>query len=101
MKRVISVCFAAAMLIASFSGCDKTAEKAKSKTESAASAIASNTRSDMDNIGEGITEAVSAVVSEADRMYDNGVISDGDGVIGNEDEDSQTDETTDITDDNE
>ena len=37
-----------------------------------------------EDFGEAVTDAVSMITSEADRMYDNGQISDGDGVIGNE-----------------
>ncbi len=98
MKRIISVCFAASMLLGSLAGCAKKADDAKSKVDSGVSAVVSGGRETVSDIGEGITKAVSGVVSEADRMYDNGQVSDGDGIIGNEDETEDTTEPEDTTD---
>ena len=93
MKKMI-VTLAALLTAAAFGGCTGSKEDV-SKRESMASnaqSVVSGVKSDagevMDDIGEAVTGAVSAVTSEADRMLENGEVSDGDGVIGNESEDS-------------
>ncbi len=93
MKKLFCVLFAAALISSVTAGCGGS-ESDVSKRESIASDVASNAESIADNIGEGVTKAVSAVVDEAEKMYDNGQVSDGDGVIGNE----QTDNTEDTED---
>lgn len=93
MKKLFCVLCAAALISSVTAGCGGS-ESDVSKRESIASDVASNAESVADNIGEGVTKAVSAVVDEAEKMYDNGQVSDGDGVIGNE----QTDNTEDTTD---
>lgn len=100
MKKIIAICMMAATLSV-FAGCGKTAEKAASKTESAVSRFDSKVDSVAEDIGEGVTDAVSDILSRADDMIDNGQVSDGDGIIGNEDNDSETEpemQTEDITD---
>ena len=62
------------MLLGSLAGCAKKADDAKSKVDSGVSAVVSGGRETVSDIGEGITKAVSGVVSEADRMYDNGQV---------------------------
>ena len=97
MKRLFCVLFAAALISTVTAGCGGSKSDV-SKRESIASNVASKAESVADNIGEGVTKAVSAVVDEAERMYDNGQVSDGDGVIGNEQPDSTGQEdTTDFT----
>ena len=56
-----------------------------SKMDSVASAAGSNVREGAEDVGEAVTNAVSAVAENVDSMVDNGEVSDGDGVIGNED----------------
>ena len=97
MKKIICT-LAALLTAAAFCGCTGSKEDV-SKRESMASgaqSVVSGVKSDagemMEDIGEAVTDAVSAVTSEADRMFENGEISDGDGVIGNEGEDA-TDST--------
>ena len=97
MKKMM-ITLAALLAAASFGGCTGSKEDV-SKRESMASnaqSVVSGVKSDageiMDDIGEAVSGAVSAVTSEADRMFENGEISDGDGVIGNEGEDA-TDST--------
>ncbi len=97
MKKIITICMAALMLSAC-AGCKKTADKAASKTDSAVSSVKSGAKSTVDDIREGATDAASAVVSHADDMFENGQISDGDGIIGNEDEETEpSSEPGDIT----
>lgn len=88
MKRIIAICMMAAALSA-FAGCGKTAEKATSKAESAVSKFDSKMDSVAEEIGEGVTDAVSDILSRADDMIDNGQISDGDGIIGNEERETE------------
>lgn len=93
MKKLFCVLFAAAVISSVTAGCGGS-ESDVSKRESIASNVASNAESIADNIGEGVTKAVSAVVDEAERMNDNGKVSDDDGIIGNE-QDNTADDTTD------
>lgn len=99
MKKIICTVFAAALLLSALAGCGQKAENAASTAGSVASGVASNMGEAAEDVGEGVTAAVSAAMSEADRMYENGQISDGDGIIGNEDEETEPtlaeDETTD------
>ena len=107
MKKLFCVLFAAAVISSVTAGCGGS-ESDVSKRESIASNVASNVESIADNIGEGVTKAVSAVVDEAERMNDNGKVSDDDGIIGNEQDETADDTTdgedstdTDMTDDTE
>ena len=97
MKKLFCVLFAAAVISSVTAGCGGS-ESDVSKRESIASNVASNVESIADNIGEGVTKAVSAVVDEAERMNDNGKVSDDDGIIGNEQDNTEDDTTADETD---
>ncbi len=97
MKKIFCVLFAAALISSVTAGCGGSKSDV-SKRESIASNVASNAESIADNIGEGVTKAVSAVVDEAEKMYDNGQVSDDDGVIGNEQDETADDTTADETD---
>ena len=97
MKKLFCVLFAAAVISSVTAGCGGS-ESDVSKRESIASNVASNVESIADNIGEGVTKAVSAVVDEAERMNDNGKVSDDDGIIGNEQDNTADDTTADETD---
>ena len=87
MKKLFVIGFAA-VLISGLAGCGEKAEKAASTAGSMASGVASNVGEAAEDVGEGVTAAVSAAMSEADRMFENGQISDGDGIIGNEGEET-------------
>ncbi len=92
MKKIICT-LAALLTAASFCGCTGSKEDvSKRESQSVVSGVKSDAGEMMEDIGEAVTDAVSAVTSEADRMFENGEISDGDGVIGNEGEDA-TDST--------
>ncbi len=95
MKKAIGICLAAAMMTAALAGCGGKQNDTASKMGSAVSGAMSNVGEAAEDIGEGVTAAASAVVSEADRMYDNGQISDGDGIIGNENEETEQPTTDD------
>ena len=102
MKKLIAVLFVAVMMFVTLAACNNSNERKAAKVESAASDVKSDVAGAADNIGEGVTAAVSAVTSQADQMIENGQISDGDGIIGNEGNDdatlSSTEPTTDAED---
>ena len=83
MKKIICIAAAALLLGISCAACGNS-EKDVSARESMASEAKSRVGEAAEDFGEAVTDAVSVITSEADRMYDNGQISDGDGVIGNE-----------------
>lgn len=88
MKKLLCFGFFAAMMLGSLAGCGQKAENAASTAGSVVSGVASNMGEAAEDVGEGVTAAVSAAMSEADRMMENGQISDGDGIIGNEGEET-------------
>ena len=92
MKRIICAMLLPMFAAISFAGCGGSKEAA-SKRESVVSEVATKAESVVDDIGEGVTRAVSAVIDEADRMAENGQVSDGDGIIGNEQPDTTQPET--------
>ena len=51
-----------------------------------------------DDVREGVTDAAQAVTDSIDRMFSDGQISDGDGVISNESDDADETEDTTVTD---
>lgn len=85
MKKAFTI-LCAALVAASFSGCGSDSKSAE-KRESVISGAVSKVNGAADDVGEGVTAAVSAAGSELDRMLDNGQVSDGDGIIGNESSD--------------
>lgn len=97
MKRILGICFAAALMLSGLAGCGDKAENAASKANSAVSEVASNVGEVAEDVGEGVTAAASAAMSEVDRMIENGQVSDGDGIIGNEGEETDPEITEDFT----
>ena len=102
MRKIICMVFASLMMLTAFSGCGETAEK----TVSAGEQMITDAVSDAGEIAQGIkddvTDAVSDINDNMDQMQDNGKVSDGDGIIGNEDNDNREDGTDvieDITED--
>lgn len=98
MKRMICALLLPVFAAFAFSGCGGS-EASASKRESIVSEAASKAESVVDDIGEGVTRAVSAVIDEADRMAENGQVSDGDGIIGNELPDTTLSEDEAVTED--
>ncbi len=98
MKKIICIVFAALTMIASLSGCGGDSSEAVSNRESMASDVKSKVDNVGDDVREGVTDAVDAVTDNVDRMISDGQVSDGDGVIGNEDEDIDGTEDTTNTD---
>lgn len=88
MKKVFAI-LCAALMTASFAGCGGDSKSAE-KRESVVSGAVSKVNNVADDVGDGVTAAVSAAGSEIDRMLDNGQVSDGDGIIGNENNDDNT-----------
>ena len=83
MKKIMAAFGAALLMALSLAGCGSSKQDV-SHRESVASEVKSSVGSMADEIGEGVTDAVSKAVSEFDRMAENGEVSDGDGIIGNE-----------------
>ena len=95
MKKIICIMFAALMMTASLSGCGGDSSEAVSNRESMASDVKSKAEEIGDDVREGVTDAAQAVTDSLDRMFSDGQVSDGDGVIGNESDD--VDEIEDTT----
>ena len=83
MKKMITMMMVAVLAISMLAGCGGSKQDV-SHRESVASEVKSSVGSMADEIGEGVPDAVSKAVSEFDRMAENGEVSDGDGIIGNE-----------------
>lgn len=81
-KTVIAIC-AALLLGLSCAGCGGSPQDVSNR-ESVASGVKSSVGEAMSNVGEGVTDAVSAIVDRSEKMIEDGQISDGDGIIGNE-----------------
>lgn len=97
MKKILCLCLSALLAAFCVAGCSEAKSSMASDVGSAVSGAASHVGEAAEDIGEGVTGAVSAVVSEADRMAENGEVSDGDGVIGNEPTDAAGDDMTEET----
>lgn len=100
MKKIFCPIFAALLMLTAFSGCGETAEK----TVSAGEQMITDAVSDAGEIAQGIKDDVTDAVSDIDNgdsMMDNGEVSDGDGIIGNEDDDNREDGTDAIEENNE
>lgn len=92
MKKIFCPIFAALLMLTAFSGCGETTEK----TVSAGEQMITDAVSDAGEIAQGIKDDVTDAVSDignGDSMMDNGEVSDGDGIIGNEDDDNREDRT--------
>lgn len=98
MKRIIAVIFASMLMITAFAGCN-AGKNATSTVSDAASDVASGAEKVVNDAGDGLKKAGSAVDENADKMKNNGEVSDGDGVIGNEgkqvEQEVETQDTTD------
>lgn len=85
MKKTTGIFLAALLMAASLAGCGEKKDEMVSNMDSAASAAGSVVREGAEDVSEAVTNAVSAVAENVDSMVENGEVSDGDGVIGNED----------------
>ena len=98
MKKIICIMFAALMMTSSLAGCGGDSSEAVYNRESMASDVKSKAEGIGDDVREGVTDAAQAVTDSIDRMFSDGQISDGDGVIGNESDDADETEDTTVTD---
>ena len=80
IKRIICAAFAALTLTAALAGCGN-----EGSSSSVTSDMKSNAKELVSDIREEITQAQTDITEAVERMYSDGQVSDGDGIIGNED----------------
>ena len=80
LKKSVCIIFAALMMTAALAGCKDDS------SSSVTSDMKSNAEELVSDIREGATEAQTDITEAMDRMYSDGQVSDGDGMLGNEDD---------------
>lgn len=92
MKKTIGIIAAAIMVLAAFTGCgEKAAKDAESMVSGAVSDMESGEKSMLDNTTKP-TEIESTSESSAESNKNDGTVSDGNGIIGDEDSTDPSDE---------
>ena len=94
MKKILTIACATVMAAAALTGCN-AAKNAGSTASDVASDVAGGTGSAVSSAGEGVSKIADDAGSMMEDKSDNGRVSDGDGMIG--DEEHTTEEATTVT----
>ena len=93
MKKILMLGCASIMLLTAFTGCG-AANNAASTASQIASDAASGAGQVVKDAGDGVSKTVEGASRNVSSMADNGAVSDNDGVIGDADDTTYAEETT-------